>query len=62
MPFPDKWKESGFDGVVEVGMMLCVESYIGRQDGGEGVKFEEQVWVTETGVERLSSYPEDFAI
>ena len=62
VPFPDKWKESGFDGVVEVGMMLCVESYIGRQDGGEGVKFEEQVWVTETGVERLSSYPEDFAI
>ncbi len=62
VPFPEEWEESGFGGVVEVGMMLCVESYIGRQDGGEGVKFEEQVLVTDNGVERLSFYPEALAI
>ncbi len=34
-----------------------VESFIGAQGGREGVKLEEQVIVTETGVERMSSYP-----
>jgi Xaa-Pro aminopeptidase len=38
-------------------MTLCVESFIGAQGGREGVKLEEQVIVTETGVERMSSYP-----
>lgn len=47
----------GYDGVVEAGMTLCVESYIGEVGGQEGVKLEEQVLVTETGVERLSTFP-----
>ncbi len=47
----------GYDGVVEAGMTLCVESYIGELGGQEGVKLEEQVLVTETGVERLSTFP-----
>ncbi len=47
----------GYDGVVEPGMTLCVESYIGEVGGQEGVKLEEQVLVTETGVERLSTFP-----
>ena len=38
-------------------MVLCVESFIGTDEGREGVKLEEQVVVTETGVERQSSYP-----
>ena len=38
-------------------MTLCVESFIGSEGGREGVKLEEQVLVTENGVERLSSYP-----
>ncbi len=38
-------------------MVLCVESFIGVEGGREGVKLEEQVIVTETGVERQSSYP-----
>jgi len=36
---------------------LCVESFIATRDGREGVKLEEQVLITETGCERLSSYP-----
>lgn len=46
-----------YDGVIEPGMTLCVESFIGSHGGREGVKLEEQILVTETGVERISSYP-----
>jgi len=47
----------GYDGVIQPGMTLCVESYIGAEGGREGVKLEEQVLVTDTGVEPLSRYP-----
>ena len=49
--------KKGYDGVFEPGMTLCVESYMGSIHGGEGVKLEEQVLVTETGYEMLTSYP-----
>lgn len=55
--FPEDWEAVGYDAVVEPGMVLCVESFVGRKDGGEGVKLEEQVLVTETGTEVLSTYP-----
>ncbi len=51
--FPD----AGYDGVIEPGMTLCVESYIGTEGGTEGVKLEQQVLITETGVELLSRFP-----
>jgi Xaa-Pro aminopeptidase len=38
-------------------MTICVESYIGAEGGAEGVKLEEQVLVTEAGVELLSDFP-----
>ena len=38
-------------------MTLCVESFIGSEEGREGVKLEEQVVITENGVERQSTYP-----
>lgn len=47
----------GYDGVIEAGMTLCVESYIGAEGGREGVKLEQQVLVTDDGCEQLSSYP-----
>ena len=37
-------------------MTLCVESFIGSEGGREGVKLEEQVIITENGVERQSTY------
>ena len=46
-----------YDGVIEAGMTLCVESFIGSYGGREGVKLEEQVIVTEAGIERMSTYP-----
>jgi len=48
---------AGYDGVIEPGMTLCVESFIGAGDGGEGVKLEQQIVVTETGTELLSLFP-----
>lgn len=51
--FPD----AGYDGVIEPGMTICVESYIGGEGGAEGVKLEQQVLITETGVELLSRFP-----
>lgn len=51
--FPD----AGYDGVIEAGMTICVESYIGEEGGHEGVKLEQQVLVTETGIELLSEFP-----
>lgn len=49
--------KKGYDGVFEPGMTLCVESYIGSKYGGEGVKLEEQVLITPTGYEMLTTYP-----
>jgi Xaa-Pro aminopeptidase len=51
------FEDSGYDDVLRTGMTLCVESYIGATGGREGVKLEEQVLVTEDGIEQLSSYP-----
>ena len=49
--------EHGYDGVIEPGMTLCVESYLGADGGAEGVKLEEQVLVTASGIELLCSRP-----
>jgi Xaa-Pro aminopeptidase len=59
VPYPSDWERSGYDGVLEAGMVLCVESYVGRHGGREGVKLEEQVLITETGHECLSTYTRD---
>jgi Xaa-Pro aminopeptidase len=55
------WDSIGHDddAVLVPGMSVCVESFIGHEDGGEGVKLEEQVLITETGIERLSVYGYD---
>jgi Xaa-Pro dipeptidase len=55
--YPEDAAATGYDGVLEAGMTICLESYIGEERGGEGVKLEEQVLITETGCEVLSRYP-----
>lgn len=49
--------EFHFDGQLEPGMVICVESYVGEVGGREGVKLENMVLVTETGPIVLSRYP-----
>ena len=55
----EQWDHKGFDGVVEVGNVFSVESFVGRRDGGEGVKLEDMILVTESGPELLTDYPLD---
>jgi len=49
--------DAGYHGVILPGMTLCVESFIGRQGGPDGVKLEQQILVTDSGVEVLSEFP-----
>lgn len=51
------WEDGGYDGLFQAGMTLCIESYIGAEDGAEGVKLEQQVLLTESGCEQLSTFP-----
>lgn len=53
----EQWAGTGYDGVIGVGNVISVESFVGRRDGGEGVKLEQQVVVTETGPELLTLDP-----
>lgn len=53
---------NAYDGVIEPGMCLCIESLVGREGGRESVKLEQQVVVTETGCELLSHFPLDYRL
>ncbi len=53
--WPDQWDAWGYDGVLEPNMVLTVESFVGPRSGGEGVKLENQILVTEDGPELLTS-------
>lgn len=46
-----------YDGTIEAGMVICVESYIGAVGETDGVKLEQQVLVTADGTEPLSRFP-----
>ena len=48
--------EHNHGGRFEANMVICVESLIAEK-GSESIKLETQVLVTETGVERLDSFP-----
>jgi Xaa-Pro dipeptidase len=41
-------------GELEPGMVICIESYIGSKEQVEGIKFEDQFLITETGSENMS--------
>lgn len=55
--YPQDFEANGFDGEMREGMVVCVEALIGADGGREAVKLEEQVLVTATGYERLTTYP-----
>jgi Xaa-Pro dipeptidase len=50
------YDDAGYDGIIEPGMTLCVESYIGERDGSEGVKLEQQILITESGNQLMSRF------
>lgn len=50
---------TGYDGVLEENMTVCVESYIGERGGTDGVKLEQFVLITANGPRVLSTFPFD---
>ncbi|MEL7468328.1 MAG: dimethylsulfonioproprionate lyase DddP [Pseudomonadota bacterium] len=44
---------------LQPGMMLCVETYMGVKGAKDGIKLEDQVLITEDGVENMTHYPWD---
>ena len=60
--YPEDFVGHGYDGVVEAGMVLCVEAYVGEVGGKNGVKLEDQVLITEDGFENMTTYPYEAAL
>lgn len=66
--FPAIGRRPGFEhgsihsGHIEEGMVLCVGTFAGRKDGGEGIKLEHQLVIRSNGPQLLSSslYDSDF--
>ena len=46
-----------YDGVLQAGMVMCIESYMGAVGETHGVKLEQQVLVTEDGYDMLTNCP-----
>lgn len=57
--YPQDFIDGAFEHELKPGMVLCVEAYIGAVGGREGVKLEDQVLITETGFENLTTVPFD---
>ncbi|MEQ8370136.1 MAG: Xaa-Pro peptidase family protein [Alphaproteobacteria bacterium] len=55
--FEDRDRLPDPDGVCQPGMALCIEAYIGPENGPEGVKLEQQIITTEAGPQLLSTFP-----
>ena len=62
IPWPVDWDKEGYDGVLEENMAICIESYIGSEFGGEGVKLEEQIVVTKDGYQQMSTFPYEYSL
>lgn len=56
VPLHCDWTDRAMEGAFEPGMVVCVESLI-AEPGSESIKLETQVLITETGAERLDSFP-----
>jgi len=56
VPLHVDWTDRAMSGHFEPGMVVCVESLI-AEVGSESVKLETQVLITDTGVERLDTFP-----
>ena len=55
IPYPE---DGGMlEGVFEENMVICVESYMGEENGNEGVKLEQVYVIRSDGLELLSHYP-----
>ena len=56
VPLHVDWSDLAMSGRFEPGMVICVESLVAEQ-GSESIKLESQLLVTDTGCDRLESFP-----
>lgn len=56
IPHHEPGVEYPLDGCVAPGMIICLESYIGSDKSGEGVKLEDQFLILDDGIEKMSTY------
>ena len=59
IPHKVSGKPYPLSGTIEPGMVICLESYVGCRQAGEGIKLENQYLIHEKGVEQMSIYPFD---
>jgi len=59
MPYADRWEEGAYDQELEPGMVFCAESLVSPEDGDFSIKLEDQVLITESGYENLTTFPFD---
>jgi Xaa-Pro aminopeptidase len=57
IPYIHDWEWAGYDGEIETGLVVSVESYVGEDGGTQGVKLEQMVQVTRDGPIPLSTFP-----
>jgi len=62
IPYRQDWEWTGYDGEIEAGLVLSVESYVGADGGAQGVKLEQMVQVTNDGPLPLSTFPLGLAL
>jgi Xaa-Pro dipeptidase len=55
--YPHDLITKGYDGELAEHMTVCVESFIGDEHGGEGVKLEQLVLITRNGPVTLTTFP-----
>ena len=60
--YREDFESYGYDGLIEPGMVICVEAYVGEVGGKNGVKLEDQVLITENGYENMTKYPFEEAL
>ena len=59
---PAHFGSNPYDGILQAGMVITIESYMGPKGERDGVKLEEQVLVTEGGYEMISGFPMEEAL
>lgn len=56
IPHAERGQPYPIPGVIEPGMVICIESYVGTETSQQGVKLEDQFLIHEDRVERMSNY------
>jgi Xaa-Pro dipeptidase len=59
---PLDWAAEGYDREIVAGAVLTLESFVGSEHPGPGVKLEDVHLVADTGAERLSTFPFEEAL